>query len=403
MATSSDQPIRSPDQTITRSPDVDVAIVGAGPVGLTLALALARRGRRVWVLEKDPGPAEHSRAPAVWPGTQEILASLGVIDDFARHALHVPRPRMWDADRDRLLLALPLEELDGITRFPRLLILPQSRTERLLAAAVEATPTAQITWSAAVTALEQDASGVTVRVSTGEGAGELRASYVAGCDGAHGVTRDAIGGSLDGITYGVEAALADVTPAGLDDLPFPRVTTTPRPALAIRMDTALWRLILPYPSTQAEELPLDQRVVDAMGSLFPPVAYETAWKSTFRLHRRMSSRWLDGRIVLAGDAAHLNSPVGGQGMNAGMADAARLAVSLDEALSADAPARLEVYVHDRQRAIREGVNRFTDILTRGLLAGDGRLIRPALLMARLILAWSPTRRRVLRRVAMLSR
>jgi 2-polyprenyl-6-methoxyphenol hydroxylase-like FAD-dependent oxidoreductase len=128
----------------------DVVVVGAGPVGLSLALGLARRGRDVLVLETNDTTAEHSRAPAIWPGTQEVLADLGVIDRFEAHGLIVPAPEMWDADHDRPILRIPIDTLADETRFPRLLIIPQSRTERLLSEALGETATGRVRWAAEV-------------------------------------------------------------------------------------------------------------------------------------------------------------------------------------------------------------------------------------------------------------
>jgi 3-(3-hydroxy-phenyl)propionate hydroxylase len=376
----------------------DVAIIGAGPVGLTLALGLARRGVTAIVLERDDDTAEHSRAPAIWPPTQRILAELGVLDSFVEAGIIVRRLTLHDADADDgTLLTLRIEELADETDHPQLLIVPQSRTERLLCQAVRAAGT-EVRFGAEAVEVVQDSTGVTVRYRTGSGEQELRARLVAGCDGASSRVRELIGASFDGVTYDARAALADLRVPGHDDLAFPRLTTRPTLAIAIRIDAGLWRLILPIAA--GDERPLDTRVADAARALLP-ASGETVWQSDFRLHRRISSKLADGRIALAGDAAHLNSPVGGQGMNAGMADAAALAGALEYTLRIDSTAPLADYARRRRDAVETGVNAHTDRLTRVLLAHGGRLIRPALRAGRLLLAVPPLRRRFLRSTAML--
>lgn len=384
----------------------DLVIVGAGPVGLALALGVARAGRSVLVLEKEPGTAEHSRAPGIWPRTQEILADLGVLERFLERGIVLRRLALRDADSGRVLLCLGLDELAGETPYPGLLIVPQSETERLLARAVAEEPRAEVRFSAEVTAVEQTASGVRVSCRTDGAAAEtVEAAFLAGCDGAHSTVRESLGASFGGITYGMRAALADVDLPDAGDIPFPRLSTRRGLAIGIRIGERLWRLILPFPAK--DDVPLDRRVARAVEDLFPPPVRpdgaETVWQSEFRLHRRVSSRFVDRRIALAGDAAHLNSPVGGQGMNAGIQDAEVLTGALLQALERDDAAPLEGYERRRRTAVEQGVNPFTDRLTRLLLLSRGRFIRPVLRLAAVVLHVGPVRRRVLRRLAMLER
>jgi 2-polyprenyl-6-methoxyphenol hydroxylase-like FAD-dependent oxidoreductase len=380
----------------------EVVVVGAGPVGLSLALGLARQGVDVLVLEKEAGTAEHSRAPAIWPRTQEILAALGVLDPFVEEGILLPCIELWDADRARVLLRLPIEELHDETAYAQLLILPQSKTERLLCEAIRETTEAAVRFSCEVVGLVQQPSGVEVRYRAHGREERVHGRFVAGCDGAHSKVREALGGSLEGITYAVQAALADVAISGVQDFRFPRLTTHPNMAIGIRIDANLWRLILPF-SGGGEQIPLHKRVDAAVISLFSRREYDAVWQSEFRLHRRVSSRWVEGRIALAGDAAHLNSPVGGEGMNAGIMDAAVLQEALVEALAVDDGKPLVAYAARRRRAIETGVNPFTDRLTRLLLAGNGRLMRPLFKGAAGIFRIRPLRRRFLRRLAMLDR
>lgn len=379
---------------------LDLIVVGAGPVGLAVALGVARRGRSVLVLEKEAATAEHSRAPAIWPRTQEVLAGLGVIDRFLAGGIALSEVALHDVDRGRTLVTIPVAELAGATPYPQLLVVPQSRTERLLLAALGERPTADVRFAAEVTGVEDEGAAVRVRFRHRGRDEAAVGAFVAGCDGARSTVRHALGASFEGVTYDARAALADVVLQPDRDLPFPRLTTRAGLAIGIRIESDLWRLILPFAA--ADALPLPVRVERAVRHLFPgSEGYRTAWQSEFRLHRRLASRFAAGRVALAGDAAHLNSPVGGQGMNAGLQDAEALVAALAAALETDDPAPLAAYGRRRRRAVEQGVNPFTDRLTRVLLFGGGRAIRPLLAVARQALRLPSLRRRFLRRIAIL--
>ena len=376
----------------------DVVIAGGGPVGMTLALGLARAGLDVLVLEEDDSTTAHSRAPVFWPGTQAVLATLGVFDRFAERGFRLPCPTVWDADRSAPLLALPLTELAGETPHPSLLILPQSETEALLCEEIRNTVGVEIRFSSKVTGLIQDSFGVDVVYRRFDHEERVRAKYVAGCDGAHSTVRDHIGGRLEGKTYGFKAALADIRMPGHEDLDFPRISTAPRLVMALRLKPDLWRLVFPF-SAMRQPDPASW-ISRASVALFGREPEEIVWQDDFRLHRRVSSHWVKGRIVLAGDAAHLNSPVGGEGLNAGIQDAVLLSRALQKAVAVDHPQPLVDYVTYRRRAVERGVNAFTDMLTRILLFDEGRMIRPAFALARVLFAVPAWRRRMLRRLAL---
>jgi 2-polyprenyl-6-methoxyphenol hydroxylase-like FAD-dependent oxidoreductase len=225
--------------------------------------------------------------------------------------------------------------------------------------------------------------------------------YVAGCDGAHSAVREALGFTLEGRTYGIRAALADVHLG--DDKPydFPRFSTQGPFAAGILIEKSLWRLILLYPSSSL--LSLDERVKEGVRGLFGQDRYELVWQSEFHLHQRLSSGFVSGRAALAGDAAHLNSPVGGQGMNAGIQDTEVLCKTLLKALDCRDPEELRAYERERRLAVRKGVNRFTNQLTKVLLFRDGRYIKTILGLAGHVLKIPSLRHAFLRRMAMLPR
>lgn len=378
----------------------DIIVVGAGPVGLSLALALARAGRKVRVLEKEEGTAERSRAPAIWPRTQEIFADLGVLDRMLAEGMREPVVTLFDVDRGQVLLRLPIEELVRETRHPWLLILPQAATERILCDAVRASGKVDLRFGREVVGFEDSAGARRVRCLGPQGLEYYASRFLIGCDGAHSTVRETLGLRFEGTTYANRAALADIVLDGPSEkLRFPRLSTRDGLAIGIRIDPTTWRLILPF--RPGDDVPLEIRVAEAVTGLFPNgTSYDLVWQSEFRLHRRISSQLVHGRVALAGDAAHLNSPVGGQGMNAGVQDAAALSAALDAALNGDGQA-LQRYERNRKREIGEGVNIFTDRLTRALLIDRGRWIRPLLRTANLLLRLPPLRRRFLRRLAML--
>lgn len=377
----------------------DVVVVGAGPVGLSLALGLARDERSVLVLEKEPGTSEYSRAPIIWPRTQEVLSGLGVLGRLEEESIVRTRVQLWDADRERVLLRFPIEELDGETPCPQLLVCPQSRTERVLCEAVQNEPTAEVRFSAEATDLDRRADGVAVTYERNDTAHTATGAFVAGCDGAHSRVRETVADAFEGMTYDVQAALADVRFETRQDVRYPRMTRRRGVATAMRIDDRRWRVIMPRPPAGGQ--PLDRRIKQAVGDLFPADAFEATWKSEFSLHRRLSDPFVDGRVVLAGDAAHLTSPVGGQGMNLGIQDAAALTDALQAALDRDRPDPLARYADERREAVEGGVVWATDALTQILLAREGAALVPALRGAGFLLKLRPLRRAVLRRMAML--
>lgn len=377
----------------------EVVMVGAGPVGLSLALGLAHADRSVLVLEKEPTTSEHSRAPIIWPRTQEILADLGLLDRFLEAGIVRSTVRLWDADRDEVLLHVPIEELDGETECPQLLLCPQSRTEQILCNALRDEPGAEVQFSAEVTELLPEAGGVEVRYERDGTTRSTTAPFVAGCDGAHSRVREVLGSSFEGMTYRMRAALADLTFEEDPGAHSPRMTRRRGVATGIRIDERRWRIIMPR--TPGHATPLNTRIERAVADLFAVDTYAAVWKSAFTLHRRIADSFVNSRIVLAGDAAHLTSPVGGQGMNVGVQDANALWRALDEALERGRSTPLARYEAERREALEGGAVWATDALTRILLARGGAFLVPALQLVDAVLRIGPLRRLVLRRMALL--
>ena len=380
-------------------PQRDVVVVGAGPVGLSLALGLARTGRSVLMLEKKPTTCEHSRAPVLWPRTQEVLADLGVLGRFLGEGIVQDDIRLWDADRDRALLRFPLYELQDDTEHPQLLLCPQSTTEELLCEALQEETSAEVRFSAEVTGLAPGAQGVEVHYEAGGTTRAATGSFVAGCDGAGSRVREALGASFEGQTYRMQAALADLSFEKNQPVVSPRITRRRGVAAGLRIGHNHWRVIMPrWPGHAA---PLEGRIEQAAADLFGTARYTTLWKSEFDLHRRVADPFTDGRVALAGDAAHLTSPVGGQGINVGIQGAGALRRALETALDEGRSAPLDWYESKRREAIEGGAVWATDLLARVLLARGGAPLVPTLRMLGTLLRVGPLRRLVMRRMALL--
>jgi 2-polyprenyl-6-methoxyphenol hydroxylase-like FAD-dependent oxidoreductase len=321
------------------------------------------------------------------------------MDRFQEAGIVRSRIQLWDVDRERPLLHVPIEELRGETPFPQLLICPQSTTERLLLDGLRQETSAEVRFSAEVTGVRQGESGVEVDYEHDGTTQTVTSAFVTGCDGAHSRVREAVATSFEGMTYRMQAALADISFKTIQDVRYPRMTRRRGVATGIRIDERRWRVIMPR--TPQDTTPLDLRIEQAVADLFGTDAYTAVWKSEFNLHRRIAEPFVDGRVALAGDAAHLTSPVGGQGMNVGIQDANALGRALGQALDRDDPALLARYEAERREALEGGAVWATDTLTRILLAREGAFLVPALKVLGLLLRIDPLRRLVLRRMALL--
>jgi 2-polyprenyl-6-methoxyphenol hydroxylase-like FAD-dependent oxidoreductase len=352
--------------------DADVLIVGAGPTGLTLGLALAARGVQALVVDRLAEGANTSRAAVVHARTLEVLEPLGVAATLVAQGLKAPRFTV--RDRDRVLVPIAFDALP--TRYPYALMISQAQTERVLLARFMALG-GRVLRPRQLVALAQEASGVSATLDDGS---RLRVRYAVGADGMHSTVRERAGIAFDGGSYGESFLLADVRLGG--NLPTDEVILYFSPAgmvVVAPLPGGMHRIVATV--ADAPEQPdaaCVQALLDARGpERVRAVVQDVVWGSRFRVHHRIAERYRIGRIVLAGDAAHVHSPAGGQGMNAGILDAVRLAEALVDALAGDATA-LDRYGRER-RPVAQQVVALADRLTR--LA----TVRPAWRMPRNLL------------------
>lgn len=349
--------------------DAAVIIVGGGPVGLSLALGLARYGTSCVVLERNPSPVQESRAVVIWPRTQEILRDWKAYDALREAGTFVRCFRAINARNERTLIELDWSVVADVVADPGVLVIPQNQTEEVLRDLVARHPLCDLRIGD-VTGLRQETLFVDVTYADVSGEHTVRGAYAAGCDGAHGITRHALGLTLEGLTYDTSVVLSDeVLDRDEDESALARIRLDhPQLRAAIRFAPRTWRIIAPVDSAQAPQEILSPdahraRLEEVFG---PGVQTTTLWSSVFKIHRRHAQRFIVGRVALAGDAAHLNSPAGGQGMNAGIQDAANLAWKISYALQGrgDGDALLESYDSERREMITDTIERFTDRLTR---------------------------------------
>jgi 3-(3-hydroxy-phenyl)propionate hydroxylase len=341
---------------------VPVIISGAGPTGLTLALALAKAGVRSLILEKKTELSSRSRATLITPSTLENFYKLGIIEQFMAQGERNDAIKIVRSTDHETLLTFDFSELADETPTPYAVALSQDRTERILLDSVLATGMAEVAFGTAFERFEQLENRVRVY---GVGGRVIECDWLIGADGAHSAVREQLGWQLEGKTYDGRAALADVRIAPEFDftggwLLDPKGDSF---TFGVRFADGIWRLMqASVPDTLTDDqLPLNAQKV-AEGMFGKGAWQETIWTAAYRKHNRRSPSYVDGRIVLAGDAAHLNSPAGGQGLNAGIADAVALSEALIAALAKpdEGQTHIAAYEHKRIIAFDEHISGFTD-------------------------------------------
>jgi 2-polyprenyl-6-methoxyphenol hydroxylase-like FAD-dependent oxidoreductase len=332
----------------------EVLIVGAGPTGLSLAITLRRYGIPVRIIDRNAEPSTVSKALALWSASLEALQGMGVVDHFVAEGQRLKALCVGEGSRRLATLAVG-EGIDSAFPFP--LLLPQSRTEALLTARL-AELGVTIERSVELIGLGQDASGVTATLRSADGSVEVvRTKYLAGCDGARSAVRQTLDIQFEGYTEPQTFLLADVKIDG-GDLDHRSIYLWWRDGGTIAMfpfGNEVWRIFSmrdpdsDVPAT-LEEM---QQCVDQYGpgglTLRDP-----SWLSIFRINERLAVRYRAGRCFLAGDAAHIHSPAGGQGMNTGIQDAVNLGWKLAYVLNgaADSELLLDSYEAERRPIAR---------------------------------------------------
>ena len=363
------------------SSDVDVLIAGAGPTGLVLALWLRRLGASVRIVDPAAEPGTTSRALAVHARTLELYRQVGIADEVVAHGLKFGGVNMWV--RGAHVARIDLSSMgQGLSPFPYSLIFPQDAHERLLTAHLERAGV-RVERGVRLAGFDDRGDGVVARLEEAGGARrEVVAAYLAGCDGAHSRAREGIDAGFPGGTYEHLFYVADVAMSGPTANGDLHVALDDADLLAIfpMQEEGDARLIGTVARSAADEgrrgltwNDVERCVLDRVQVHVDAVH----WFSTYRVHHRVANRFARGRVFLLGDAAHVHSPVGGQGMNTGIGDAVNLAWKLADVLDGRAHASLlDTYEPERSAFARRLVattdRAFTFINSDGPLA---RLVR----------------------------
>jgi 2-polyprenyl-6-methoxyphenol hydroxylase-like FAD-dependent oxidoreductase len=334
----------------------DVLVVGAGPTGLALGIDLARRGVDALVVERGETLAPGSRGKGIQPRTMEVYDDLGVLDGILAAGGAYPVGMVWQDGRQvgEHRMFDPAEEGEEDSRFTGPWMVPQWRNQEILRARLEELGGA-VVFGREVTGIEQDADGVTAHFASGEPA---RARYAVAADGGRSAVRRALGIGMTGETVDPDPFLvADVRIAGLDRAWWhvfpPGGEGAGFLAICPLAGTADFQLVAQFP----EGTDLDARlslagvreIVAERTHLAPEDVTEVGWASNFRPRAALADRYREGRVFLAGDAAHVHSPAGGQGLNTSVQDAYNLGWKLGAVLAGRAPeSLLDTYEEERR-------------------------------------------------------
>lgn len=371
--------------------DCDVLIVGAGPTGLVLALWLTRQGARVRIVDRTAAPGTTSRALAVQARTLELYRQLDLTDEILRRGHRTSAVNLWV--RAHKAARIPFNRVgDALTPYPFLLIFPQDEHEALLVDRLSGLGVT-VERRTELIGFEQDPNGVVARLGCdGEAPRTVRAAFIAGCDGARSRVRDICGAAFPGGTYRRLFYVADVEAAGpvmngelhidLDEADFLGVFPLAGDGRARLIGAVRDDRVSPPDALRFDDI--NSRAIKNMGVS----VRRLNWFSTYHVHHRVSGAFRHGRAFLLGDAAHIHSPAGGQGMNTGIGDAINLAWKLAAVVQGRAPdSLLDSYETERigfaRRLVATTDRLFSFVTAEGRVAKIARTRLAPLLLPRI--------------------
>ncbi|MCY0929261.1 FAD-dependent monooxygenase [Streptomyces sp. H27-H1] len=351
-----------------RPSDLDVLVVGAGPTGLLTAVELLRRGIRVRVIDRAPEPMLTPKALSVWPRALDILEDTGLGDVVNTESVRINTLSYFSERR-------PLASF-GFSDDLACRTLPQHVTERLLTKRLHELG-GKIERGVRLLALDgvdysgriEATDGVTAVLETPEGLERVRVPFVVGADGAGSAVRGQLGIGFEGSTYEMAFALVDARIEGYlppDECHF--YQSANGALVIVPIPGGIFRFLSVMPQGDGEvDASMMQAVIDERGPRGVRIE-EAVWKAVFRVHARRASEFQRGRVFLAGDAAHVHSPAGGQGMNNGLQDAHNLAWKLAAVIRGESPSALLASYGEERSEVTRQIVRDTDLQTKAWVA-----------------------------------
>jgi len=347
------------------NPELPVLIVGAGPVGLSLALALSRNGIDVEVFEAEDDLSSEMRASTVHASTLEMFEEWGVVDKLLEAGKVSDRLQFWERGIRKKIAEFSFSLIAGDTKYPFRLQCPQNVVTRVLRAELETVGSCKLHFGQAAHQYVDHGDSVTLRVNSKGALREVQGSFLVGCDGAHSVVRKQLGFKLSGKTYEDRFLLIGT------DIDFSRYFEGMGPvayiydpkewAILLQLPTIIRTVFRVKPEEDADAIMQDDAIRERMWALMGTQDdFEIQLKSIYKVHQRVAEKFREGRVILAGDAAHLNNPAGGMGLNSGVHDAYLLAHTLIRIFAGESEELLDTYSEQRRKVADELIQQASD-------------------------------------------